>query len=121
MSEVKVHGFWYSPFTLRVKWTLKLKGIPYEYLEEYRFNKSPQLLQFNPMHKKTPVLVHAGKPLCESMIIIEYIDELWPHSLLVPADPYEKAVARFWVRYVEDMVHFRNTPPMHLYFDHEYL
>src|ERR1044072_1778002 len=109
MSEVKVHGFWYSPFTLRVKWTLKLKGIPYEYLEEYRFNKSPQLLQFNPMHKKTPVLVHAGKPLCESMIIIEYIDELWPQNLLVPADPYEKAVARFWVRYVDDMVHFFET------------
>jgi len=101
---VKVHGFWYSPFTLRVQWTLKQKGIPYEYIDEDRFNKSPELLQYNPVHKKTPVLVHAGKPLCESMIIVEYIDELWPQNPLVPADPYEKAVARFWVRYVDDMI-----------------
>ncbi|XP_057427472.1 probable glutathione S-transferase [Lotus japonicus] len=104
MADLKVHGFWYSPFTFRVLWTLKLKGIAFEYFEEDRYNKSPQLLQYNPVHKKTPVLVHDGKPLCESMIIVEYIDELWPQNPLVPSDPYEKAVARFWVRYVDDMM-----------------
>ncbi|KAJ1404811.1 Thioredoxin-like superfamily [Sesbania bispinosa] len=103
MAEVKIHGFWYSPFTLRVVWTLKLKDIAYENIEEDRFNKSPQLLEYNPVHKKTPVLVHNGKPICESMIIVEYIDEIWPHNPLLPVDPYEKAVARFWVKYVDDM------------------
>ncbi|XP_057427520.1 probable glutathione S-transferase [Lotus japonicus] len=104
MADLKVHGFWYSPFTFRVLWTLKLKGISYEYIEEDRYNLSPQLLQYNPVHKKTPVLVHAGKPICESMIIVEYIDELWSQNPLVPADSYEKAVARFWVRYADDMI-----------------
>lgn len=104
MEELKLHGFWYSPFTMRVVWTLKLKGIPYEYIEEDRFIKSPQLLQYNPVHKKTPVLVHAGQPICESMIIVEYIDEIWPQNPLVPADPYERAQARFWVRYADQMV-----------------
>ncbi|XP_057422668.1 probable glutathione S-transferase [Lotus japonicus] len=103
MADLKLHGFWYSPFTFRVLWTLKLKGIPYEYKDEDRFNKSPQLLEYNPVHKKVPVFVHDGKPICESMIIIEYINELWPQNSLVPADPYEKAVARFWVAYIDDM------------------
>jgi len=100
---VKLHGFWYSPFTLRVVWTLNLKGIPYENIEEDRFNKSPLLLQYNPIHKKTPVLVHDGKPICESMIIVEYIDEIWPQNSLLPADPYDRAQARFWVKYVDEM------------------
>jgi glutathione S-transferase len=104
MAEVKLHGFWYSPFTLRVVLTLKLKGIPYENIEEDRFNKSPQLLEYNPVHKKTPVLVHDGKPLCESMIIVEYIDEIWPQYPLLPIDPYERAQARFWVKYADDIV-----------------
>ncbi|KAK2457326.1 putative glutathione S-transferase [Trifolium repens] len=104
MAEIKLHGFWYSPFTLRVVWSLNLKGIPYENIEEDRFNKSPQLLQYNPVHKKTPVLVHDGKPICESMIIVEYIDEIWPHNSLLPADPYDRAQARFWVKYIDDMI-----------------
>ncbi|KAK7268659.1 hypothetical protein RIF29_21364 [Crotalaria pallida] len=104
MAEVKLHGFWYSPFTVRVVWTLKLKGIAYENIEEDRFNKSPQLLEYNPVYKKTPVLVHGGKPLPESMIIVEYIDEIWPHNPLLPSDPYERAQARFWVKYADDTI-----------------
>ncbi|KAK7278163.1 hypothetical protein RJT34_23188 [Clitoria ternatea] len=103
MTEVKLHGFWYSAFTLRVTWTLNLKGVLYKNIEEDRFNKSPQLLQYNPVYKRTPVLVHDGKPICESMIIVEYIDEMWPHNPLLPSDPFERAIARFWVRYADDM------------------
>ncbi|MED6132184.1 hypothetical protein PIB30_016823 [Stylosanthes scabra] len=104
MEDLKLHGFWYSPFTVRVVWTLKLKGLSYENIEEDRSNKSPQLLQYNPVHKKTPVLVHGGKPICESMVIVEYIDELWPQNPLLPHDPYERAQARFWVAFAEQMV-----------------
>nr|KYP60730.1 putative glutathione S-transferase [Cajanus cajan] len=93
MTDIKLHGFWYSPFSMRVKWTLKLKNIPYEDIEEDRFNMSAQLLQYNPVHKKTPVLVHDGKPICESMIIVEYIDQIWPQNPLRPTNAYEKALA----------------------------
>ncbi|KAL1294890.1 hypothetical protein HN51_055731 [Arachis hypogaea] len=103
MEDLKLHGFWYSPFTMRVVWTLKLKGLLYENIEEDRYNKSPQLLEYNPVHKKIPVLVHGGKPICESMIIVQYIDELWPQNPLVPHDPFERAQSRFWVAYSEQL------------------
>ncbi|XP_020205685.1 glutathione transferase GST 23 [Cajanus cajan] len=100
-EDVKLFNFWVSPFGKRVEWALKLKDVKYDYVEEDIFNKSNLLLQLNPVHKKVPVLVHAHKPIAESLIIVEYIDETWKHYPLLPRHPHHKAHARFWATTVE--------------------
>ena len=106
-EEVKLLGFWASRFTCRVKMALKLKGVPYEYLEEDLMNKSPLLLELNLVHKKVLVLVHNGKPILESNLILEYIDQTWTNNSILPQDPYEKAMARFLAKFVDEQVNLK--------------
>ncbi|XP_077243762.1 putative glutathione S-transferase [Tasmannia lanceolata] len=96
----------YSPFGMRGRIALAEKGVHYEYKDENLQEKSPLLLKSNPVHKKIPVLIRNGKPICESLIIIQYIDEVWNgKSPLFSQDPYERAKARFWADFVDKKIY----------------
>uniref|UniRef100_J3N4B5 Glutathione S-transferase n=1 Tax=Oryza brachyantha TaxID=4533 RepID=J3N4B5_ORYBR len=101
--ELKLLGTWMSPYVIRVRLALSLKALSYEYVEQDIRDKSELLVVSNPVHKKVPVLIHAGKPVCESQIIVQYLDEAFAGAArLLPSDPYERAVARFWAAYIDD-------------------
>ncbi|KAI4328350.1 hypothetical protein L6164_020709 [Bauhinia variegata] len=102
-SELKLIGRWSSPYVMRVKIALNLKSLEYENHEENMDPKSDLLLQSNPVYGKIPVLLHDGKPICESLIIVEYIDEAWLSApSILPSEAYDRAVARFWASYIDD-------------------
>ncbi|XP_078162567.1 putative glutathione S-transferase parA [Carex rostrata] len=99
---VMLLDFWSSPFGQRVRIALAEKGVEYEHKEEDLSSKSELLLKSNPVHKKIPVLIHDGKTVCESLTIVQYIDEVWSDKApLMPSDPHQRAQARFWADYVD--------------------
>uniref|UniRef100_A0A6N2NH11 glutathione transferase n=1 Tax=Salix viminalis TaxID=40686 RepID=A0A6N2NH11_SALVM len=105
-DEVALLDLKFSPFAARVRIALEEKGITYESKVQDLRNKSSTLLKMNPVHKKIPVLIHNGTPICESMIIVQYIDEVWSQkSSLLPSDPYRRAHARFWADYIDKKIY----------------
>ncbi|XP_047971184.1 glutathione transferase GST 23-like [Salvia hispanica] len=105
-NKLRLYGTEASPYVRRVIWALKIKGIEYDFVQEDLSNKSPSLLRYNPINKTVPVLVHAGKAIAESVVILEYIEETWPDPTpLLPEHPYERAMARFWIAYGDQKQH----------------
>ena len=64
----------------------------------------PEYAKLNP-NRVVPTLVHDGKVLIESTLIIEYLDEAFPLPPLMPSDPYRRALARLWMRKIDDYLH----------------
>ena len=106
-QKVQLLCYWASAFSMRVQIALALKGIEYEKVPQDLSEKSPLLLASNPVYKKIPVLLHGDRAICESAIIIQYIDEAFHdhhHHRFLPEDAYGRATARFWADFLDKKV-----------------
>ncbi|OAP57792.1 hypothetical protein AYL99_08530 [Fonsecaea erecta] len=97
-EPITLYSGWFCPFVQRAWITLEEKKIPYKYVEINPYRKEPSFLKLNP-RGLVPTLGcpqedGSTKPLIESNIICEYLDEMFPNQTpLWPRDPYKKAVA----------------------------
>ncbi len=65
-------------------------------------NLSPEYLALNP-NGVVPTLVHDGQVICDSSVICEYLDEVFPEPALAPCDAVGRAHLRAWLRFVEEV------------------
>lgn len=103
-SVVQLYHFWSSVCSVRCRMALDEKGVKWEskYIDLFKFDQlTPEYLAINP-DGVVPTLVCNGKPIRESVIINEYIDAAFPGPSLIPADPYQAARMREFIRMCEN-------------------
>mgnify|MGYP003704790153 CR=1 FL=1 len=82
-----------SPYARKVRIALAEKGIPFEEDAGIRPSQDPALLDRSPMGK-VPFMEVDGARLCESAVILEYLEDAFPQKPLLPKDPLARAKAR---------------------------
>ena len=80
-------------YSHRVRIVLAEKGVVYESINIDERGKRDELLALNP-YGTIPTLVDRDLVLYEPNIIIEYLDERFPHPPLMPVYPVSRAKAR---------------------------
>jgi glutathione S-transferase len=93
-------GFSLSNYYNKVKLVLLEKGIPFD--EERVMTKSTDeaVLSCSPLGK-IPFIRTAQGSLCESQVIVDYLEALAPQPRLTPADPWQAAKVRELVTFIE--------------------
>ena len=76
------------------------KGVSYETIEVSGENKPEDLMDLNP-YNTVPTLVDRELVLFEARIIMEYLDERFPHPPLMPVYPVARARSRLMMHRVE--------------------
>ncbi|MBI3284535.1 MAG: glutathione S-transferase family protein [Burkholderiales bacterium] len=96
---IKLCGFAISNYYNKVKLALLEKDIAFE--EELVWSgRSPELLAKSPLGK-VPYIETPDGPLCESQVILEYLEDRYPEKPLLPADPYAAAKIRELMTFME--------------------
>ncbi len=88
------------PYCHRVRIVLAEKGIAVEVIDVDARALPDEVMDFNP-YGTVPTFVDRELRLYESRIIMEYLDERFPHPPLLPVDPVTRAHARLFMYRVD--------------------
>ena len=92
-----LYGFSASNYYNKVKLALLEKGIPFE--ESLCWPEQTDG-EISPLHK-VPYLKDGDRGMCESQVIVEYLEARYPEHPLIPADPFQAAKVREVVTFLE--------------------
>jgi RNA polymerase-associated protein len=98
-------------YSQRVRLVLAEKGVAVEIIDVEPGNMPEDLAELNP-YNSLPTLVDRDLVLYESQVIMEYLDERFPHPPLLPVYPVARAQSRLymhrirkdWCGYVDTIV-----------------
>ena len=98
-------------YSQRVRLVLAEKGVAVEIVDVEKGNMPEDLADLNP-YNSLPTLVDRDLVLYESSVIMEYLDERFPHPPLLPVYPVARAQSRLfmyriqrdWCGYVDTIV-----------------
>jgi glutathione S-transferase len=103
--KLELFHAWNSSASRKVRFCLAEKGLAWtgRVLDLLRFeHHSDWYKRLNPSGI-VPCLVVDGRPLVESNLVNEFLDEAFPRPSLMPRDPFDRHELRRWSKYVDDV------------------
>ncbi|BCL76233.1 glutathione S-transferase [Jeongeupia sp. HS-3] len=85
-----------SPFGRKVRVVLAEKHIDYQLVEDSPLNPDNQIATLNPLGKVPVLLLDDGRPLYDSSVIVDYLDQISPVSKLIPAEHRQAINVKRW-------------------------
>ena len=118
---MKLHNYFRSSASFRVRIALELKALPYEYVAVHLAKGEHKKAPFAELSPDglVPLLEVDGEKLSQSMAIIEYLDEMHPAPALLPADAAGRAKVRALAQSIACEVHPLNNLRVLKYLVHE--
>ncbi len=87
-------------YSHRVRIVLAEKGVSVDVVDVDPRHKPTELADLNP-YNSLPTLVDRDLVLYESKVMMEYLDERFPHPPLLPVYPVARAESRLWMHRIE--------------------
>jgi maleylacetoacetate isomerase len=112
--NLELYSYWRSSASYRVRIALHLKSLPYvmhgvDLMKDGGEQWQAQYREVNPQGR-VPTLVHDGQRFTQSLAIIEYLDETFPGTRLIPKDPVDRAHVRMLANIIAcDIQPLQNT------------
>ncbi|TCV95783.1 maleylacetoacetate isomerase [Luteibacter rhizovicinus] len=108
-SSLVLYSYWRSSAAYRVRIALNLKGLPYQLvpvhlIEDGGRQHAPDYRELSPQ-EQLPTLVDGTLVVRQSMTIMEYLDERYPESPLMPKDIEGRARVRELMQVIACDVH----------------
>ena len=100
---MKLHGYYRSSASYRVRIALNLKGLTAEHLAHHLRKgeqRDPSYLAINPQGLVPTLQDERGMILTQSLAIIEWLDEIHPEPPLLPKDPLRRAHVRAFAQVI---------------------
>ena len=85
------------PYVARVRIVLAEKEIDYDAVEIDLSDRPAWLYEKNPSGRVPVIEEDEGRPLSESAVIMEFLEERYPEPPLLPPDPADRAAVRLLV------------------------